>query len=161
MSLLLSTVILGALTVGQAPAVAEVELLDQHGVADRLADHPDRIVVVMVVTARRLRNLKGIEQDLHERYDDLHYMRIVDIPEDPPVTHEKVAAKLDKRVPEEVPILIDIDRRWATDLELDTGRPNVLIFDREGRFVAAFRGRAEPELLDEIHTALDELTGTP
>ena len=66
MSLLLSTALLGALTVGQAPAVAEIDLLDQHGVADRLADHSDRVVVVMVVTARRLRSLKGLEQDLHD-----------------------------------------------------------------------------------------------
>ena len=79
----------------------------------------------------------------------------------PPVTREQVADKLDKRVPEEVPILIDIERRWARELELDTERPNVLLFDREGRFVAAFHGRAEPELLDEIHAVLDELTGTP
>jgi len=161
MSLLLSTALLGALTVGQMPAVAEIDLFDQHGVADRLADHPDRIVVVMVVTARRLRNLKGLEQDLHERYDDLYFMRIADVPEDQPVTREEVAGKLDRRVPEEIPILIDIDRRWADELELDTERPNVFLFDREGRFVAAFRGRAEPELLDEIHAALDELTRTP
>jgi hypothetical protein len=161
MSLLLSTVLLGALTVGQTPAVAELDLLDQHGVADRLADHSNRIVVVMVVTARRLRNLKGLERDLHERYEDLKFIRIADVPDDPPVTREEVADKLNKRVPEEVPILIDIERRWARELELDTERPNVLLFDRDGRFVAAFRGRAEPELLDEIHAALDELTGRP
>lgn len=161
MSLLLSTVLLGALTIGQTPAVAELDLLDQNGVADRLANHTDRVVVVMVVTARRLRNLKGLERDLHERYDDVYFLRIADIPEDPPVTREQVAHKLNKRVPEEVSILIDIERHWAGELELDTGRPNVLLFDREGRFVAAFRGRAEPELLDEIHAVLDELTGTP
>lgn len=161
MSLILSTVLLGALTVGQTPAVAELDLLDQQGRADRLADHSDRVVVVMVVTARRLRNLKGLERDLLERYDELYFMRIADVPEDPPVTREDVARKLNKRVPEDVPILIDIDRHWARELELDTGRPNVLLFDREGRFVASFRGRAEPELLDEIHAALNELTGTP
>jgi hypothetical protein len=161
MSLLLSSIFLGALTVGQTPVLAEQDLLDQYGVAHRLADHTDRVVVVMVVTARRLRNLKALEKDLRERYEDVHFLRIADIPEEPPVTREQVARKLVKRVPEEVPILIDIDRQWARELELDTERPNLLLFDSGGRFVAAFRGRADPDLLGEIHEVLDELTGVP
>jgi hypothetical protein len=161
MSLLLSSALLCALTVGQIPDVAEQNLLDQHGVADRLADHSDQVVVVMVVTARRLRNLKALEKDLQARYENLHFLRIVDVPEEPPVTREDVARKLDKRVPEEISILIDVERHWARQLELDTQRPNLLLFDRDGRFAAAFRGRAEPELLDELHVALDELTGAP
>jgi hypothetical protein len=161
MSLLLSSVFLGALTVGQTPVMAEQDLLDQYGVAHRLADHTDRVVVVMVVTARRLRNLKALEKDLRESYEDVRFLRIADIPEEPPVTREQVARKLVKRVPEEVPILIDIDRQWARELELDTERPNLLLFDSGGRFVAAFRGRADPDLLGEIHEVLDELTGVP
>jgi hypothetical protein len=161
MSLLLSSIFLGALTVGQTPVLAEQDLLDQYGVAHRLADHTDQVVVVMVVTARRLRNLKALEKDLRESYEDVRFLRIADIPEEPPVTREEVARKLVKRVPEEVPILIDIDRQWARELELDTERPNLLLFDSGGRFVAAFRGRADPDLLGEIHEVLDELTGVP
>ena len=161
MSLVIGCLLFGALTVGELPDVAEQQLLDQRGVADRLADHTDRVVVVMVVTARRLRNLKGLEKDLQQRYGDVHFLRIADIPEEPPVTREQVARKLDKRVPDDVSILIDIDRQWARGLELDTQRPNLLVFDRGGKFVSAFRGRAEPELLDEIHAVLDELTEAP
>ena len=161
MSILLSSALLCALAVGQIPDVAEQNLLDQRGATDRLADRRDQIVVVMVVTARRLRNLKALEEDLQARYETVHFMRIVDIPEKPRVTHEEVARKLDKRVPEEISILIDVERHWARELELDTQRPNLLLFDREGKFVAAFRGRAEPELLDDIHVVLDELTGAP
>jgi len=161
MSILLSSALLCALAVGQIPDVAEQNLLDQRGVTDRLADRRDQIVVVMVVTARRLRNLKALEEDLQARYETVHFMRVVDIPEEPPVTHEEVARKLDKRVPEEISILIDVERHWARELELDTQRPNLLLFDREGKFVAAFRGRAEPELLDDIHVVLDELAGAP
>ena len=113
----------------------------------------------MVVTARRLRNLKGWEKPLRERYDDIHFVRIADVPEEPPVSHEEVAQKLVKRVPEEVPILIDIERRWARELELDTSRPNLLLFDRDGRLAATFHGRPDPALLDEVFAAIEELTG--
>jgi hypothetical protein len=161
MPLLLIPALFGALIVGQAPDVAEYPLFDQHGEADRLTDHTGEVVVVMIVTARRLRNLKALENDLRERYENVFFLRIADVPERPPVTREDVARKLDKRVPEEVSILIDIDRRWASELELDTEYPNLLLFDREGKFTAAFTGRAEPALLDEIHTVMDELTETP
>jgi hypothetical protein len=158
MALLLASVILATLAPGQIPPVADLELIDQYGRADSLAAHRDHIVVAMVVTARRLRNLKGWEKQLRERYDDIHFLRIADVPEEPPVTHEQVAQKLVKRVPEEVPILIDVERRWARELELDTARPNLLLVDRDGRIVTTIRGRPEPALLDELFAAIDELT---
>ena len=131
MSLLLASVVLAALTPGQVPAVSDQELLDQYGRADSLAAHREHIVVGMVVTARRLRNLKGWEKQLRERYDDIHFVRIADVPAEPPVTYDQVAQKLVKRVPEEVPILIDIERRWALELELDTARPMITWGNKE------------------------------
>jgi hypothetical protein len=97
-------------------------------------------VLVTVVHAKRLRKLKSWERALRERLDEVHYLRIADVPTDPPVTHEEVAEKLRKRVPEEVSILIDLERRWARALELDTSQPNLLIFDRSGRLVSSYRG---------------------
>lgn len=161
MSTLLAFFVLGAAVLGQTPDVADVELVDQLGNSGSLTDHRDQVVVVMVVTARRLRNLKAWEKDLRDRYDDIHFLRVADIPRDPPVTHEQVARKLAKRVPEEVSIFIDIEGQWARELELDTGRPNLLLFDRDGRLAAAFRGRWEAASSEEVYAALDQLTGGP
>jgi hypothetical protein len=155
--MLLASILLGAAVLGQAPSVADLELTDQNGASDSLAAHRDHVVLVMVVTAKRLRNLKAWEKELREPYEGIHYLRIADVPEAPPVTHEQVARKLAARVPEGVPILIDLERRWSREMELDTGRPNLLLFDRHGRLSAAFRGRMEPALLDEVRAALDRL----
>jgi hypothetical protein len=161
MSTLLTAFVLGTAVLGQTPELADLKLVDQFGNAGSLADHRDQVVVVMVVTARRLRNLKAWEKDLRERYDDIYFLRIADIPPDPPVTHEQVARKFTKRVPEEVSIFIDIEGQWARGLELDTGRPNLLLFDREGKLAAAFRGRWETAPLKDVYAAMDELMGGP
>ena len=137
--MLLASILLVTVTLGQIPAVADIALMDQHGVSDRLAAHRDHVVVVMVVTGKRLRNLKAWEKELRESYPEVHFLRIADIPEEPPVTREQVAEKLAKRVPEDISILIDIERRWAGEMKLDTGRPNLLLFDEEGKLAAAFR----------------------
>jgi hypothetical protein len=142
---------------GEVPPVAGVELRDQHGETDSLAAHRGEVVVAMVVTARRLRNLRPWERDLKDRLPEVSFLRIADVPEDPPVTYEKVARKLAKRVPEEISILIDLERRWSKALDLDTDRPNLLLIDRQGRLVEAFRGRHDPELADRVSAALEGL----
>ena len=141
--------------------VAGVTLTDQRGRTDRLVDHRDRVVLVMVVTAKRLRNLKAWERDLHERFEALDFLRVADVPSEPPVTVEQVSAKLVRRVPERVSILIDIERAWATQLELDTQRPNLLLYDRQGRLAAQFRGRHEPELAARVADEIARLLGRP
>jgi hypothetical protein len=155
--MLLASVLLAASLASQPAAPAELELIDQHGVADSLAAHRGRVTLVMVVTVRRLRNLKAWETELLERREGIDFLRIADIPADPPATRERVARKLSSRVPDEVSILIDLDRRWAREMNLDTGRPNLLLFDREGELAATFRGRMEPELLEEVLAAIDRL----
>jgi hypothetical protein len=144
------TFVLSALVLGQTPEVASIELTDQHGQRDSVARHRDEVLVTMVVTASRLRNLKAWERELRERFPELRFVRIADVPQDPPVTLERVANKLAQRVPEEVSVLIDLERRWADELELETDRPNLLLFDRRGRLASAIRGRAEPDLLDRF-----------
>lgn len=141
------------------PAAAEVEMSDQLGGSGSVAAFRGEPVVVMVVTASRLRNLKGWQRDLQERFEDLRFVLVADIPAEPPVTLDRVQEKLSSRVPEEVPVLIDLERRWATELELDTGRPNILLLDRAGELVARFRGRKEKVLVDEVGARLAELLG--
>lgn len=111
----------------------------------------------MVVTARRLRNLKAWEQDLRERYENLRFMRVVDVPADPPVSYEEVAGMLMKRVPDEIEVLIDLNREWATALNLDTDRPNLLLFDREGYLVARTRGRAKTDFIESFAAEIEKV----
>ena len=143
----------------QPPTVSAVELRDQHGRPHTVAEARGEVVVVMVVTASRLRNLRGWQIALQERFDQARYMLIADVPAQPQVTWDRVAEKLVRRVPDEVPVLIDIERRWATELELDTELPNLLVFDRQGRLAERFRGRRDAALLAEVSRALERLTG--
>jgi len=141
------------------PAAADAALPDQHGRTDSVAAHRDHVTVVMVVTAARLRNLRAWQKELQERFDSVHFLLIADVPAEPAVTYERVAEKLAQRVPEEVSVLIDIERRWAEELDLDTDRPNLLLFDRQGLLVSTFRGRERPELVEQVSQALEALVG--
>jgi hypothetical protein len=118
---------------------APAALRDQFGRVDSLAAHGGAPLVAMVVTARRLRALKGWEIDLRRRFEGLTFLRVVEVPAQPPVTFEDVARKLRDRVPREVPILVDLDRTWAAAYGLDDGEVNLLIFDARGRLVSRFR----------------------
>jgi hypothetical protein len=149
--------VLASLSPGEVPESAELSLTDQYGRTDKLAAHREGVTVALVVTARRLRNLKAWESGLRERFEEgVELVRIADVPEsDPPASLERVAAKLRKRVPEEIPILIDVERSFARELELDTDRPNLLIFDARGRFAAGFRGRHDPELFERVCAGIE------
>ncbi len=127
-----------------------VEFVDQFGARDSLSAHLGSPTVVMVVTARRLRNLKPWERDLRERFENVDIVRIADVPDDSKATVDEVASKLRERVPEGVQVLIDMDRRWAKALDLDTGRPNLLLFDSDGVLLAAHHGRHDAELAAEV-----------
>ena len=78
MTALVLAILLVALGPGEVPAVAGEALLDQHGASDSLEAHRGETVVVLVVTARRLRNLKPWERDLREAYEDLVFLRVYD-----------------------------------------------------------------------------------
>jgi hypothetical protein len=132
-STLLLALTLSATLPAETPDVrplAGLKLRDQYGRQDSLEAHRGQVVLVTVVHAKRLRKLKSWEKALRERLEDVHFVRIADVPTDPPVTHQEVAEKLRERVPEDVSILID----------LDTSQPNLLIFDRSGRLVSSYRG---------------------
>jgi hypothetical protein len=114
-------------------------------------------VVALVVTARHLRALKGWEVELHQRLSGLRFLRVADVPEQPPVTWERVAGKLRERVPAQVPIGIDLARTWAATYGLDTSEVNVLVFDPRGELAARFRGRRSKPLVEQVVAAVEGL----
>jgi hypothetical protein len=128
-------------------------LLDQFGREHGLEPQRDATVVALVVTAKRLRSLKGWELELAKRLEGVSFLRVADVPEQPPVTRERVAEKLRERVPEQVPIGIDISRSWATLYGLDTSEVNVLVFAPGGELAARFRGRRSKPLVEQVVAA--------
>jgi hypothetical protein len=164
MVLLLTAMFLSA-TAADQPArfdeMSHVKFRDQYGHEECLADHRGTVVVVMVVTAKRLRNIRPWERDLRQHFERIDYLRITDVPEDSPASYEQIAAKLTERVPDGVSVSIDRDRLWATTLGLDTQRPNLLLIDADGRLVETFHGKHSPELAREVVEALREILGSP
>jgi hypothetical protein len=160
--LLFAALILGNIAGDPSRAVAEVSelsLRDQYGFEDSLAAHHGRVVVVMVVTAKRLRNIKPWESALRQQIEGVEYLRITDVPEETAAGHEQIADKLSERVPEGVSVLIDLERRWATALGLDTDRPNILLIDADGRLVETFRGKYNPDLAAAVIEELKKIQG--
>ena len=155
----LALVLAAACLAGTARAVSvhDIALSDQFGNVDSLGAHAGELVVVMVVTARGLLNIKSWEADLRQAVDGVTYLRVADIPEDPPVTYERVAGKLRLVVLERVPVLVDMERQWARALDLDTDVPNVLLFTRDGNLAARYRGRWHPDNVAEVAARLHQL----
>jgi len=144
------------------PPALTVELRDQYGRGDSLVAHRGKPQVVFVVSAARLRRLKDWEVELDRRLEGVAFLRVADVPPEPgqpPPRFEEVAKALRKRVPEEVSVLIDLERRFARDLELDTREVNVLLFDAAGGWVGHLRGRPTPGNLDQVTTRLESLPG--
>lgn len=153
-----------ALLVAAAQALlpTSVALADQYGRKDRLEAYSGSAVVVIVVSAQRLRKLKRWEIAIRDRYPTLRIVRIADVAVgDPPPTYEAVAERLRKRVPEEISVLIDMNRIWAAELDLDTSRPNLLVLDAEGSLRGTVRSRFSPESFAELSRTLDGLRVGP
>jgi hypothetical protein len=96
-SALLLALMLGAILPSETRDIgplADLRLLDQYGREDSLRAHRGQVVLVTVVHAKRLRKLQSWEKALRERLEGVHYMRVADVPADPPVTQEDVAEKL-------------------------------------------------------------------
>lgn len=136
-------------------ALAAVSIRDQRGREDSLGAHRGRPVVAFVVTAKRLRSIRAWEEALRARYDVPTYLHVADVPESPPAKYESVASKLRGRVPEEVSILIDMERTWAKTLALDTAETNALVFDGAGALAGQVRGKPTPGALVHIAKALE------
>lgn len=139
----------------------DVQLRDQFGKSDSLAAHRGRVVVVMVVDAKRLRNLKPWARALREHFDDVETILIAEVPADPPTTYDRVVEKLGERIPEDVPVLIDMESLWARTLGLDTSRPNLILVDRNGTLSVTYQGRYEPGLAATVVKHIEVLLAAP
>jgi hypothetical protein len=162
--LLLIAVALGTAATDQPTRfdeISRVKLRDQYGHEECLADHRGTVVVVTVVTAKRLRNIRPWEKELRQHFEEIDFLRITDVPEDSPASYQQIAEKLTERVPDGVSVLIDLDRLWATTLALDTDRPNLLLIDADGKLVESFRGKHNPELSREVVEAVQAIVDSP
>ena len=139
----------------------DVQLRDQYGKPDTLAAHRGRVVVVMVVDAKRLRNLRPWARELREHFDDIDTMLIAEVPADPPTTYERVVEKLGERIPDDVSVLIDMESRWAENLDLDSSRPTLLLVDRSGNLVASYFGSYEAGLASTVVKHVEVVLAEP
>jgi len=136
--------------------ISALELRDQFGNTNSLLSQRGSVVVVVVVSVRRLAMIERWERDLSQRVPGIRFLNIADLPDDAPVDSGRTAATLRKRVPDSVPVLMDLDRRWATTYGLDTTLPNLLVFDAEGDLLARFRGRWTKELAADVASAVPD-----
>lgn len=159
LSALLVLVLVGAPAAAAAPAGAV--LRDQFGRPDSLSAHAGRPLVVLVVSARRLRRLKAWEVELDRRLDGVDFLRVADVAAEgrTPPTFDEVASTLRKHVPQSVRVLVDSERHWARALGLDTREVNALALDARTRVVAQVRGAPRSETIGPLETALLELPG--
>jgi len=136
-------------------------LPDQNGSQIDISELRGAPLLVIVVSARKLRHIKGWEEGLRDTHPDLVSARVADVNEEPRPDYEQVSAKLRKRVPEGVSIMIDLQRLWAQEYQLDTAEPCLLLFTADYELIAQFRGRANKERLAEVSGLLDEMQVLP
>jgi hypothetical protein len=129
----------GASSVSAAEPAA-LTLMDQFGQRGGLADDVDGLQVVIVVSAKRLRRIKPWEEAIRQIDADVPVIRVADVPRSPPAEYDAVADKFRKRLPKDLPVLIDLNGVWAESLGLDTDVPNVLIFDGSGTLLGRHAG---------------------
>lgn len=150
-------VLLGVCGTAAGADIAAAPLRDQFGNTDSLASHQGKVVVAIVVDVRRLSTIQRWGEELGKRHPDLHFLNVAEMPAEGRVDIARVNATLQKRVPATVPVLIDIERRWATGYGLDTATPNLLIFDREGKLAGQVRGRFSAERAAGITAIIEAL----
>jgi hypothetical protein len=140
-----------------ADADTGVPLPDQFGNTGSLAGHRGAVVVVIVVDVQRLSTIQRWAEALGGRFPELHFLNIAQMPPEGPVDMARVSATLRKRVPATVPVLIDVERRWANAYGLDAAVPNLLVFDRAGALVTRLRGRFSAEREASITPVIESL----
>lgn len=132
---------------------------DQHGRERSLADQAGYPVVALVVTVGRLRHIRGWEVDLRRRFGELRFVRAAHVPEQQGTTRESVAKALRGRVPDDVPVMIDMHGAWASAYGLDPREVNLLLFDRSGNHVWSFRGRRDGRSVARVAAEIESRLG--
>lgn len=148
LSALLITLLLSAAN------AAPPELPDQFGNSDSLTAYEGTPLLAIVVNVRKLRWVGKWEEALRKETPALVSIRIADITDEPSPSQDKVVELLEKRVPPNVPVLIDMDNTWAETYGLDTTEPCLLLFDHEQNIVAQFRGRPKGALVSDVQNAI-------
>ena len=147
----------------RAPADPQIPPLlpDQHGEMGGLQNQPQALQMVIVVSAKRLRRLKPWERELRERYPDLGLLRVADVPVSSPTPVEEVAARLRKRLPADVDVLIDLDGTWAGQYNLDISVPNLLLFDSDRSLIVQHAGFYKRQRFEALAVDIDQaIAGT-
>lgn len=141
----------------EATDTATLMLRDQFGHSGGLAD-VDGLQVAIVVSAKRLRRIKPWEEAIRRIDTDVPVIRVADVLQSPPAAYDAVAEKFRKRLPADLPVLIDLDGVWTQTFHLDTSVPNVLIFDGTGALVATHAGMYRK---DDFNALAADLSGLP
>lgn len=128
------------LSAGRGGDVSSLSLRDQFGEPGGLTTEVAGLQLAIVVSAKRLRRLKAWEQAIRKIDEDVSIIRVADVPRTAPTEYETVAAKLKKRLPPDLAVLIDLKGVWAMAFELDVNVPTVLIFDGAGVLLARHAG---------------------
>jgi len=139
--------------VATSPTAADTTALglrDQFGHSGGLADDAHGLQVAIVVSAKRLRRIKPWEEAIRQIDTGVPVIRVADVPRSPPADYEVVAEKLKKRLPQDLPVLIDLDGIWMQTFDLDTSVPNVLIFDGAGTLLATHAGMYGKDAFDAL-----------
>ena len=144
-----------------APVAGDLPALrDQFGAPVSLAAEPDQVRVAIVVSARKLRRIKPWEKALREEFPDLVVVRVADVPRTSPTEYDTVAKKLRKRLPEDVPVGIDLEGKWAELLGLDTSVPNILVFNTAGALAYQQSGMYKKSRYPALQGALLDITAS-
>ena len=130
-------------------------LPDQFGELGGLDMRSTAEQLVIVVSAKRLRRLKPWERELRERYPDLDIVRVADVPVSGSADTEAVAAKLRKRLPDDVAVLMDMNGVWAQAFQLDTSVPNLLLFSSQLELLVQHAGFYKRADFERIHKEFD------
>ncbi len=152
--ILTAAALLVAAGAGMATDTAALTLRDQFGQTGGLADDVDGLQVAIVVSAKRLRRIKPWEQAIRQIDAEVPVIRVADVPRTPPADYDAVADKLKKRLPEDLPVLIDLDGVWMETFGLDTSVPNILIFDGTGKLRSTLTGMYRNDQFDALESDL-------
>lgn len=138
-----------------------LKLRDQYGIVrgliggdGGLGPTPPPVQIAIIVSAKRLRRIKPWEQAIRRIDEQVPLIRVADVPQTAPTEYESVAAKLEKRLPEDFPVLIDLDGVWSRTFQLDSSVPNLLIFDVRGAVVARHAGMYTRKLFEAFESDL-------
>lgn len=155
--LLLAAIAATAVAGAAEPDTAELpQLVDQFGQPVALDRDTGEVQVAIVVSAKKLRRIKAWEKALRKEFPDISVVRVADVPQSSPTDYAKVAEKLRKRLPEDVPVGIDLAGEWASALDLDTSVPNVLVFDAAGELAFRQSGMYKKALYPPLQDALSD-----